>query len=290
MDERTRGQTTKFTRDARTRRMLERLREGWGYRDVARSEGLSDRRVRQIVAAHVKRCEPVEAETHAALQIERLSFAVKVAGEALAKGDIRAITPFIKAIDRLDHYQASARKAAPSARSQEADALVVKALVDRLRREAGSEAAPSAELNPAAAPAPVLEAEPALPPIEPGGPHAQTPPLAAAEAAPARAEPDSYVAVETPPVGLAEPSPPPAEPQGAFASAPPALAAAPPPVTLAEPAPARAWPNSPLDVAAPPAVAAEPNPPSAPALVAPPFARPNMSNFAMSNIDPFFWR
>ena len=66
MDERTRGQTTKFTRDARTRRMPERLCEGWGYRDVARAEELSDRRVRQIVADHLKRREAVEGGAHAA--------------------------------------------------------------------------------------------------------------------------------------------------------------------------------------------------------------------------------
>ena len=76
-------------------------------------EGLSERRVRQIVAGHVRRCEPVDEDIHAALQVERLGFAVKIAGEALAKGDIRAIAPFIKAIDRLDAYQTRARKAAP---------------------------------------------------------------------------------------------------------------------------------------------------------------------------------
>ena len=113
MDETTRGHTTTFTRAARTRRMLDCLREGWGYRDVASVEGLSERRVRQIVAGHVKRRAPVDADAHAALQIERLGFAVKVAGEALAKGDIRAIAPYIKAIDQLDAYQTRAHKAAP---------------------------------------------------------------------------------------------------------------------------------------------------------------------------------
>ena len=88
MDETTRGHTTSFTRAARTRRMLDCLREGWSYRDVASVEGLSERRVRQIVAGHVRRCEPVDEDVHAALQVERLGLAVKIAGEALAKGDI----------------------------------------------------------------------------------------------------------------------------------------------------------------------------------------------------------
>ncbi len=282
MDERSRGHTTKFTRDARTRRMLDRLREGWGYHDVAREEGLSDRRVRQIVAGHVKRSEPVDADAHAALQIERLSFAIRVAGEKLATGDIRAIAPFIKAIDRLDHYQRLAPKAAPR-RSQAADALVVKALVDRLRREVQSEAAPPAGSNPAAAPEPALEAQPSPPPIEPESPPAAAAPsLAAAEPAPPLAGPDSPLDVAPPPVPLAEPSPPLGGPEDP-------LEVAAPPVPLAEPSPPLAGPDGPLDVAAPPAVAVQCAPP-APAPAAAPVARPNMSNFAFSNFSPFFWR
>ena len=131
MDETTRGHTATFTRAARTRRMLDCLSEGWSYRDVASAEGPSERRVRQIVAGMSGAQSRSTRMPHAALQIERLSFAVKIAGEALAKGDIRAIAPFIKAIDRLDAYRTRAPKAAPSPRSQEPDALVVKALVDR---------------------------------------------------------------------------------------------------------------------------------------------------------------
>ncbi len=282
MDETTRGHTTTFTRAARTRRMLDCLSEGWGYRDVASVEGLSERRVRQIVAGHVKRSAPVDADAHAALQIERLGFAVKVAGEALAKGDIRAIAPFIKAIDRLDAYQTRAPKAAPPPRSREADALVVKALVDRLKREVRSEAGLSAGSDLAAAPAPALRAEPFPPPIEPESQlAAEPPPLAAAEPAPPLAEPESPLA-PAPPLAAAEPTPPLVEPDGL-------LAAAPPPAALAERSPPCAGPESPLDVAAAAAVAARLAPPAA-APIAPPLARPNPSNFAMSNFSPFFSR
>ena len=62
MDETTRGHTTTFTRAARTRRMLDCLSEGWSYRDVASVEGLSERRVRQIVAGHVRRSAPVDED------------------------------------------------------------------------------------------------------------------------------------------------------------------------------------------------------------------------------------
>ena len=62
MDAWRRGSSTRFSRTARTRRMLERMREGWVYRDVTREEGFSERRVRQIVAEHVKRSESVDGE------------------------------------------------------------------------------------------------------------------------------------------------------------------------------------------------------------------------------------
>ncbi len=283
MDETTRGHTTTFTRAARARRMLDCLSEGWSYRDVASVEGLSERRVRQIVAGHVRRSAPVDEDAHAALQIERLGFAVKVAGEALAKGDIRAIAPYIKAIDRLDAYQTRARKATPSQPSREPDALVVKALVDRVRRVVEAEAARSAGLNPVAAAEPALVAEPSPPPIEPESqPAAEPPPLAAAEPAPPLAKPDRLLAAEKPPALLAEPSPPLAGPDGP-------LDHAPPPVPLAEPRPPLAGSESPLDIAVSTAVAPRLAPP-APAPVAPPFAGPNLSNIAMSNFSPFFWR
>jgi hypothetical protein len=39
----------------RTERILDRLREGWAYDEVAREEGLTERRARQIVAARFAR-------------------------------------------------------------------------------------------------------------------------------------------------------------------------------------------------------------------------------------------
>jgi DNA-directed RNA polymerase sigma subunit (sigma70/sigma32) len=56
MDETRRGKRiTRFCRGARTRRILARLREGWAYDEVGREEGVSERRIRQIVAEHLKR-------------------------------------------------------------------------------------------------------------------------------------------------------------------------------------------------------------------------------------------
>ena len=50
---------------------------------------------------------------HAKLQLERLASVMQLAAEAVAAGDVTAITPYLKVLDRLDRYQtvASANQA-----------------------------------------------------------------------------------------------------------------------------------------------------------------------------------
>jgi len=145
---------TPFSRAARAKRILERLREGWAYDEVAREEAISERRVRQIVAEYLKDRDAVEDVTHAHMQIDRLGWALRVAAEKMAEGDIRAIAPFIKAIDRLDRYQALARQAQKQPTSEE-DLAIVRALVARFQSFSPSAAAP----EPLAAEAPPAETE-----------------------------------------------------------------------------------------------------------------------------------
>jgi hypothetical protein len=45
---------------------------------------------------------------HAKLQLDRLAPLMQLATEAVAAGDIRAITPYLKVLDRLDRYQSVA--------------------------------------------------------------------------------------------------------------------------------------------------------------------------------------
>jgi hypothetical protein len=191
-----RKRTTRFTRAARTKRMLERLRAGDGYEDIARDEGLSESRVRKIVAEHLKRREAVEEGTHANVQLDRLSFAMRVASEALAKGDVKAIAPLIKVIDRLDHYQARASEAAPRRRRTEADQVVLNEFVRRIRRDYAHELARSRAGQPAEAPPPAqpdatlaADAPPAVEPQldPPPAPAAVEPPAAPAPIAPPEA-------------------------------------------------------------------------------------------------------
>ena len=83
--------------------------------------------------------EALEGRTHAHMQIDRLGKAMRVAGEALARGDIRAIAPLVKVLERLDHYQTLARQTAARPGMSEGDSLVVKTLVDRITRMAKDE-------------------------------------------------------------------------------------------------------------------------------------------------------
>ena len=100
---------TAHARVLRRGRIFARLREGWAYDEIAAHERLTAERVRQIVRkALEKRIIDEEAE-HAKLQLARLQPAMRLAGEAIADGDVTAIAPLMKVLDRLDRYQRAAK-------------------------------------------------------------------------------------------------------------------------------------------------------------------------------------
>jgi hypothetical protein len=126
--------TTAFIRTERRRRIFDRLSQGWAYDDIAREEKLTLRRVRQIVAEDLNSRGADDDSRHTLAQLARLGPALKAAGEAVAQGDVRAIAPLIKVLDRLDRYQKSAEAARPRARSSRSDPVVISELMRRLRR------------------------------------------------------------------------------------------------------------------------------------------------------------
>jgi hypothetical protein len=89
----------------RRRRIFARLREGWTYEEIANGEGVSITRIRQIVSAELQHRAVDSGAEHAKLQLERLVPAIQLAAEAIAAGDVSAIMPYLKALDRLDRYQ-----------------------------------------------------------------------------------------------------------------------------------------------------------------------------------------
>ncbi len=187
-------QTTTFSRSARNKRILAQLRGGFGYDEIAREEKLSERRIRQIVKQALEGREALESATHAHMQIDRLGQAMRVAGDALARGDVRAVGPFIKAIEKLDRYQSLARQAPPKRRNtSDDDELVMQNLVaqirshvlDECRREAEQAVAAAAaartmvpEEDPVVAPPLAPELSPVTPAPAPQAPAFVAPPLA----------------------------------------------------------------------------------------------------------------
>ncbi len=91
----------------RLTRILARLRDGFAYDDIAREEGLTPERVRQIVSESLQ-TQPINSGSdHAKLQLVRLASPLKLAAEAIAAGDVRAIGPYLKVLDRLDYQSVS---------------------------------------------------------------------------------------------------------------------------------------------------------------------------------------
>ncbi len=116
----------------RRRRVFAWLREGLTYDEIAAEEGVSASRIRQIVYEELRKRAVDSGAEHAKLQLDRLAPAVQLGAEAIAAGDVSAITPYLKALDRLDRYQTTASA------NQEFDEDARKKLLDKLTRMAAN--------------------------------------------------------------------------------------------------------------------------------------------------------
>jgi transcriptional regulator with XRE-family HTH domain len=92
----------------RRRRIFARLREGLSYEEIAGEEGVSRERIRQIVSQVLQKRAVDSGADHAKLQLDRLAPAMQLAAEGVAAGDVSAIAPYLKVLDRLDRYQSVA--------------------------------------------------------------------------------------------------------------------------------------------------------------------------------------
>ena len=102
---RARPRLNAYTKALRRERISSRLRLGWSYAAIAGEEGLSEQRVRQIVADSLKRQGVDSDRDHALLQLVRLEGAHALAAKSVAAGDLKAIAPYLNVLDRLDRYQ-----------------------------------------------------------------------------------------------------------------------------------------------------------------------------------------
>jgi hypothetical protein len=96
-------------RSMRRGRIFARLREGWAYDEIAHEEKVTAERIRQIVREALERRLLDEDTDHAKLQLARLQPAMRIAAEAVEEGDVSAIAPLLKVLDRLDRYQKTAK-------------------------------------------------------------------------------------------------------------------------------------------------------------------------------------
>jgi len=152
-----------LARVVRRGRIFARLREGWAYDDIAVEEGLTTERVRQIVREALERRLPDEDTDHAKLQLDRLRLAMHVATTALKRGDVAAIAPYVKLLDRLDRYQKTAKV------NHVYDDEARKKLFEKLNRVAANLDLPVIEDPAKAEAAPALEAAASALPAEPEG-------------------------------------------------------------------------------------------------------------------------
>ena len=112
----------------RRRRIFAQLREGFTYDEIAAEEGMSSSRIRQIVSQELQLRGVDSGAEHAKLQLDRLAPAIQLAAEGIAAGDLSAITPYLKALDRLDRYQVVASA------NQVYDDEARKKLMDKINR------------------------------------------------------------------------------------------------------------------------------------------------------------
>jgi hypothetical protein len=93
----------------RRERIFERIRGGWAYDAIASEEGVTPRRIRQIVSEALKHRLIDDGPDHAMLQLARLDEALRLSAMAVADGDISAISPYLKVLERLDRYRVGAK-------------------------------------------------------------------------------------------------------------------------------------------------------------------------------------
>ncbi len=104
--------------------VLEALREGKTHREIGSKLRLTVERVRQIAKEALEgyRVEPTRDHSH--LQIARLRPALRTAADAVVRGDVKAVYPLVKILEKLDAYQAKVVKLDVPAEDPEARASV----------------------------------------------------------------------------------------------------------------------------------------------------------------------
>lgn len=105
---RSRPKLNPYTKALRRERIFINLRLGHNYQEIAGEEWISDRRVRKIVSDTIAKRSILGPKDHALLQRLRLENAHKLAAAAVAAGNLDAIGPLCKVVDRIGRHKAKA--------------------------------------------------------------------------------------------------------------------------------------------------------------------------------------
>jgi len=143
-------------RDNRRIRILAMVQDGCSNAEIARQEGLSRERVRQIVAEAVDTGGAAKL-VHARVQVARLEPALRLAARSVAGGDLGAIDRLLRVLDRLDKYAAiDIEDTAETAGARERllrklNTMAERMIAARKAKEAAAAAAGDASSDPEAA-------------------------------------------------------------------------------------------------------------------------------------------
>ena len=90
----------------RTRHVFARLMQGQSTAAIAAAEGVSVRRVQQIVHAELARREANPAEDYVLMQVARLERALDLLGGQIEAGQARAAAAFVRTVETLSKLAA----------------------------------------------------------------------------------------------------------------------------------------------------------------------------------------
>jgi hypothetical protein len=93
--------STAAERHERARHIFARMLDGLALREIAAAEGLSLRRVQQIIAEEIARRDANPTSDYMLLQIARLECALEMLGLQIDAGKASAVPAFVKVIGQL---------------------------------------------------------------------------------------------------------------------------------------------------------------------------------------------
>ena len=134
---------TAYDRAMRANRIFARMLEGQSYAAIGESEGLTVRRVREIVQQALDRWDIEPSEEYRLVQIARLDGALRLIERKIADGKLGAVPHLIRVLEQLDRYHGERLYAPPPECREKDKAIAVRLKMERL---AASRAAVAARL------------------------------------------------------------------------------------------------------------------------------------------------